>query len=68
MAKGKKTVKIQVLNSLRGKYKLPYTTGHVVEMDEVRAKELIDNKDAQLYANDKEVVDPKNVSEETKQK
>jgi len=44
-----KVLKIEVLNPLRGKYKLPYTTGHVVSLSENVANELIKNKDAKLF-------------------
>jgi hypothetical protein len=42
-------VEIKVLNPLRGKYKLPYSTGHVVSLPKNMADELIKNKDAELH-------------------
>lgn len=43
-----KKVEVKILNPLRGKYKLPYSTGHVVALAENVASELIKNKDAEL--------------------
>lgn len=42
-------VLVEVLSSLRGKYKLPYTKGHVVNIEEKLATEIIKNNDAKLY-------------------
>lgn len=59
-----KKIKVIVLRSLRGKYKLPYSKGHVIEVNEVVAKELIENNDAKEYSEKNiEVVTPETVTE-----
>jgi hypothetical protein len=45
---------VLVLHSLRGKYKMPYSKGHVVLLHENVAKELVDANDAE-YVQTKEV-------------
>lgn len=57
-------VTVKVLNSLRGKYKLPYSKGHVVSLNELVAAELVKANDAEYFDEEKaaeqiEVVDPK---------
>jgi hypothetical protein len=48
LKQGKK-VTVLVLSPLRGKYKLPYTAGHVISLNENVAKELVDAKDAEYF-------------------
>lgn len=40
-------IKLKAINNLSGKYLLPYSAGQTFTIDEKRAKELIDNNDAE---------------------
>ena len=58
-----KKIKVIVTQSLRGRYKLPHSKGHVIEVNEVVAKELIENNDAKEFSEKNiEVVSPEVVS------
>lgn len=58
-----KKIKVIVTQSLRGRYKLPFSKGHVIEVNEVVAKELIENNDATEFSEKNiEVVSPTIVS------
>lgn len=47
-ADSKQEMKLVAINSLSGKYLLPYSGGQKFTIDGKRGQELIDNKDAEL--------------------